>query len=209
MILIGALAGAFAALAPYPPALAEELPQFGLADQTKCRVCEPALNLTKSVSVPMPEHAIVLDFGNGVFWRNDRLVVVDLDRAEARTYRFPAEEQQPTKLVLVGMKSLTPDVMRDLVRKANLVWNPPPLEGPPPLPVPDVFETVYVVNGPVMAAMAGRTERSHVVRCPEGVHSRGRGGLDGDSTRRSRRSETGSQEGRTQKRRNGRPRRNC
>jgi hypothetical protein len=155
--LVGAF-GAFAAIAAAPHALSAPLEGFGLTSHGRCRLCEPSLNLKKNVTVAIPEHAIVLDFGNGAFWRNDPLVVVDLDQAEARTYRFPPEEQQPTKLTLVGTKAISSDVMRNLISKANVIWAPPPLQGPPRLHVTDVFETVYVVNGPVMASWLGGSD---------------------------------------------------
>jgi hypothetical protein len=113
------------------------------------------LGLATIVGVAIPAHGILLDLGNGVFWRNERVIVVDLDAAQARTYRFAAKDQEPTKLVLVGTNALSADKVQDLIRKANLVWSPPPPDGPPPRPVPDVFETLFVVNGPTTARWQG------------------------------------------------------
>lgn len=152
-VLVAAMA-ALAGLAPRPRVLAAELLRFGPPSPTRCRVCESSSRLTGSLSVKIPAHAIVLDFGNGIFWRNSRLVVVDLDRAEAQTYRFEPKASRPTTLALLGTRALTQAVIRDLVRKTRLIWSPPLLRTPP-MPIPDVFETVYVVDGPVMAQWMG------------------------------------------------------
>ena len=153
-LFAGALA-ASASLAAATHALSASLEGFGPAGQAACRLCEASSNLREKVTGSIPQHAIVLDFGNGVFWRNNRLIVIDLDHAVARTYRFPPEDQSPTTLSLMASRSLSADVVRGLTDKANVIWSPPLRQGPPPLPVPDRFETVYVVNGPVMATWLG------------------------------------------------------
>jgi hypothetical protein len=137
-------------IAAIGPANAADLSDFGPG--AKCPACEASQSLHQSFSVPIPEHAIVLDSGNGVFWQNSRLIVVDLDAGETRTYQFPRDKDGPTALRLGARQSLAPEKLQDLVAKANNVWNPPASKPPKVIMMrTDIFETLYVVNGARMA----------------------------------------------------------
>lgn len=141
------LAGVFAS----SPALSDPLPGFGAPSKTPCWRCETSGTLRQKAAIPLPEHAIYLDFGNGVFWKNSQTILVDLDSAEVSVYRFPPDQDRPTKLQLVGKTALSPERVSDLLQKAAAIWNPPVPKLPPAM-APDVFETVYVVDGPTMAS---------------------------------------------------------
>jgi hypothetical protein len=119
------------------------------APKSKCRTCERSADLRASVPFALPEHAIVFDVSNGVFWMSSRLLVVDLDRAEAITYRYPQDAERPTALEIAGRRGLSDDQIRELTAKAKLVWNPPP---PKKLGTihSDTFQTLYVLDGAVL-----------------------------------------------------------
>jgi hypothetical protein len=121
---------------------------FG-APKSKCRTCESSKDFRANFSFPIPAHAIVFDFSNGVFWKNSRLLVVDLDGAEAITYRYPPEADRPTNLEIAGRRSIPADQIRELIGKANVVWNPPIPKQLGQMRT-DTFQTLYVIDGSVL-----------------------------------------------------------
>jgi hypothetical protein len=68
-------------------------PGFGPMAKNKRWRCEASRSLRQQASFPVPEHAAVLDMGNGPFWRNPRTWVVDLGSAEVLLYRYPPDHQ--------------------------------------------------------------------------------------------------------------------
>jgi hypothetical protein len=131
------------------PGFGHPRPGFGHPPKAKCRTCESAKELRTQTDFLVPDHGIIFDFSNGVFWRNSRLLVVDLDGAEAVTYRMPPEADHPTKLVVSGRRAIPNEELSELVRMAGMVWNPPISEKLEP-PHTDTFQELDVVDGPIV-----------------------------------------------------------
>lgn len=120
--------------------------------ERKCSQCESSTELRQSVGIPLPANALVYDFGNGPFWRNSYLVVIDLDRGEALTYRNPPDKETPSSLQLAGQERISPRDLDALRAMARVAWNPPVERPVKAVPAPtDMFETIYVLRGPTMA----------------------------------------------------------
>lgn len=118
---------------------------FGV-HRSECRLCVPSDGFRRRADFPVPRRAIIFDFSNGVFWKNSRLLVVDVDREEAATYRFPPNADHPTRLELLERRSMP----GELIRMANVTWNPPRATAMEPMRT-DTFQTLYVVDGSIMA----------------------------------------------------------
>ena len=75
--------------------------------------------------------------------------MVDLDRAEAITYRYPPEADQPTKLEIAGRRSISAEQIRELIGRTNVVWNPPIPKHLGQMRT-DTFQTLYVLDDAVL-----------------------------------------------------------
>jgi hypothetical protein len=153
------------------PALSDPLPGFGAPSDTPCWRCEPSGTLRLKTDIPLPEHAIFLDFETGELWKNSQTILVDLDSAEVLVYRFPPDQDRPTKLQLVSKNTLSPERLSDLLQKAAASWNPP-VPKLPPATIPDISETVYVVDGSTMASwMRGTSSPVWYVALTEAIRN--------------------------------------
>lgn len=111
-----------------------------------CARCEPSSKLRGAIDVRLPTNAIVYDFGNGPFWKNSYLLIIDLDAGEALTYRFPPDKPKPTTLQLAGKEKLAPHDLSVLREMAKTAWNPPRDKLPNSFPT-DTFQTIYILRG--------------------------------------------------------------
>jgi hypothetical protein len=126
---------------------AAPLPGFG--HPSKCRTCVSAKDIRAQTGFFVPQHGIVFDFDNGIFWRNSRILVVDFDAAEAVTYRMPPEPDHPTTLVVSGRRTISQAQLVELMKSATTVWNPPiPTKLEPGLT--DTFQELDVIDDSTM-----------------------------------------------------------
>jgi hypothetical protein len=122
----------------------------------------------------IPTHAIVMDRGNGVLSRESYAVVVDLDARETTSYHFRHEQDGKLTLVDKTVKSVGPEPLQAMIAKANVVWNPP-IPKEMPRPTPDLFETTYVVSGPLMASeMSGGNDPKWLLDLKNAVEASGK-----------------------------------